>query len=103
MLNEFIDAIHSKNKVRLIFHSKEDSRQLVRTCAPMDFGPSRRARDKADRFHFWDYDSDTGEHVLSLLQHQVTSIEVLALTFDPGEFVTWPPRWIITRDWGAYS
>lgn len=103
---EFIKAIHSKNKVRLTFFSKEDGATLVRTCAPMDFGPSRRAHDKSDRFHLWDYDSDTKSHSLSLLPGQVVSIEVLPATFEPSEFVTWSTAtspWFVPRNWGAHS
>jgi len=103
MKDEFIDAIHSKNKIRLTFHSKEDRQELTRTCAPMDYGPSTRANNKSDRFHSWDYDSDTARHTLSLLPEQVISIEVLIDTFEPAEFVTWQPNWIVQRDWGAYS
>ena len=50
----------------------------------MDYGPSTYARDKCDRFHSWDYDSDTEEHPLSLPPEQLISIEVLPDTFDPG-------------------
>jgi hypothetical protein len=103
---EFIQAIQSKNKVRLTFSSKEDGATLVRTCAPMDFGPSRRAQNKSDRFHLWDYDSDMKNHTLSLLPAQVVSIEVLAETFEPSEFVTWSTTkspWFIPRDWGVQS
>lgn len=103
MEKKFIAAIHSKNKIRLTFFSKEDQSILVRTCAPMDFGASRRAADKSNRFHFWDYDSDKKHHTLSLLPNQVQSIEVLEQTFDPSEFVTWTPNWIVGRDWGHYS
>lgn len=103
MKDAFIGAIHSKNKIRLTFHSKEDGHVLTRTCAPMDYGPGARAHNKSDRFHSWDYDSDTERHALSLLPEQVISIEVLPETFDPGEFVTWQPNWIIQRDWGTYS
>lgn len=103
MKDEFIGAIRTKSKIRLTFHSKEDGHPLSRVCAPMDYGPSSRAHDKSDRFHSWDYDSDTERHTLSLLPAQVMSIEVLAEHFDPGEFVTWPPKWIVERDWGAYS
>lgn len=103
MKDEFIDAIHSKNKIRLTFHSKEDRQSLTRICAPMDYGPSTRANNKSDRYHSWDYDSDTAHHTLSLLPEQVISIEVLTATFDPAEFVTWQPNWIVQRDWGAYS
>jgi hypothetical protein len=103
MRDKFIGAIRSRNKIRLTFHSKEDGRPLVRVCAPMDYGPSSRAHDKSDRFHSWDYDSDTVRHTLSLLSDQVISIEVLSDTFDPAEFVSWTPKWIVERDWGAYS
>lgn len=41
MEKSFVDAIHSLNKVRITFHSKEDGAPLSRVCAPMDFGPSK--------------------------------------------------------------
>ncbi len=103
MQNLFIEAIHSKRKLKVTFYSKQDNQLLTRTCAPMDFGPSTRAHDKSNRFHFWDYDSDSKQHVLSLLPDQVESIELLDDPFDPKEFVTWSPKWIVARDWGAYS
>lgn len=104
MQAKFIGAIHSYSKVRLTFYSKQDQGLLVRTCAPMDYGPSRRAiADKGDRFHFWDYESDTRNHTLSLLPSQIKSIEVLGETFDPADFVTWSPNWFIARNWGTYS
>ncbi len=107
MKTEFIAAIHSKNKVRLTFFSKEDGDQIVRLCAPMDFGPSRRAKAKDDRFHLWDYDSDTKSHTLSLLPEQIVSIQVLADHFDPSEFVTWDTKtaspWFVPRNWSDYS
>jgi len=69
----------------------------------MDFGPSRRAADKSDRFHMWDYESDKRNHTLSLLPDQVISIEVLNQHFDPAEFITWQTDWFVPRDWGQYS
>ena len=103
MKDAFVGAIRSKKKTRLTFHSKEDGRVLTRVCAPMDYGPSTRAHDKSDRFHSWDYESDTKRHTLSLLPEQMISIEVLEESFDPTEFVTWETNWIVKRDWGQYS
>lgn len=104
MKAKFVDAIHFKSKVRLTFFSKENKSMLVRICAPMDYGPSRRAvANKSDRFHFWDYESDAKNHTLSLLPSQIESIEVLGENFDPTDFVTWSPNWFVARDWGAYS
>jgi len=101
--DKFLSAIHSKNKLKVIFLSKEDGRHINRTCAPMDFGPGRYTRAKSDRFHFWDYDSDTGSHVLSLLPEQVVSLEIQEQHFEPGDFVTWQTKWIVPRNWGKYS
>ena len=99
----FLKALHGMNKIRVVFHSIEDARRLVRDCAPMDFGPSRRAKDKSPRYHLWDYSSDVRSHTLSLLQNQVLSIEIIEESFFPEEFVTWKPNWIVARDWGKYS
>jgi hypothetical protein len=71
----------------------------------MDYGPSSFAKNKADRYHFWDYDSDSpgGRHTLSLLPEQVVSIVELDEPFDPAEFVTWETNWHYPRDWGKLS
>jgi len=104
--NVFKQAIDSKKKVKLSFFSKEDNRELVRKCAPMDFGPSRRAHNKDDRFHLWDYESDSRVHTLSLLPNQISNIEVIDEEFCPSEFITWnisKSPWFYKRDWGQYS
>lgn len=103
MRDIFMAAIHATQKVRLHFFSKEDGRPLERVCAPMDYGPGSRTRDGLDRFHFWDYESDEAPHPLSLLPEQVISLEALVERFDPAEFVKWQPRWIVARNWGAFS
>jgi len=106
MKESFIDCIHVKKKVLLTFYSKEDQQPLKRKCAPMDFGPSRRAKNKNDRFHLWDYESDKTNHVLSLLPEQIIEIESLDETFEPSEFITWNTTtspWFVSRDWGEYS
>ncbi|WED26433.1 hypothetical protein L3V77_15760 [Vibrio sp. DW001] len=100
---QFIDSIHSKSKISMTFFSKEDGRQLHRLCAPMDFGPSRRAHNKDDRYHLWDYESDNKNHVLSLLPDQIVAMEFLDQNFDPIEFVTWQTNWFVSRDWGVLS
>jgi hypothetical protein len=102
----FISGIENRQKVVLTFASKEDGGQhLIRTCAPMDYGPSRNAGNKSDRYHFWDYDSDSpgGRHTLSLLPEQIVAIDESDESFDPAEFVTWEPQWFYPRDWGEFS
>ncbi|MDH5928002.1 hypothetical protein L8S13_16930 [Vibrio lentus] len=102
-IDSFIKSIHEKNKIRLTFFSKEDSRQITRLCAPMDFGPSRRTKNQDNRFHLWDYESDQRNHVLSLLPNQVVAMEFLDAQFCPTEFVTWKTNWIVVRNWGKHS
>lgn len=99
----FISAIHNKSKIEVVFFSKEDGDHLKRICAPMDFGPSRRTVNKDNRYHLWDYESDTKNHVLSLLPSQIVSMNLLELKFHPSEFVTWDCKWFVKRDWGKYS
>lgn len=103
MKEQFISAILSKNRIRVTFFSKEDGHNLTRECAPMDFGPSRRANNRSDRYHMWDYESDQKNHTLSLLPNQIVSINVLPQHFDPSEFITWKTNWFVERDWGQYS
>lgn len=99
----FMDSLEGRQKVELTFYSQDDGQNLVRTCAPMDFGPTRIAKDNFDRYHFWDYDSDEGRHPLMLLPDQVVSISALSDQFDPAEFVTWDTNWHHPRDWGEHS
>lgn len=106
MIDEFVTAIRSMRKVKVHFFSKEDSAVLSRLCAPMDYGPSRRAKSKDDRFHLWDFESDERNHVLSLSVAQIASLEVIDEQFDPAEFVTWDTGkspWFVARDWGRFS
>src|SRR5690606_9539928 len=99
-------ALHACHKIQLTFFSKEDERSLVRTCAPMDYGPSRRAKNQMNRYHFWDYDSDKNRHTLSLLPNQIISIIDSGEIFSPAQFITWnitTSPWFINRDWGEFS
>lgn len=97
---------YAQKKVRVAFFSKEDFGTLIRKCAPMDYGPSRRTKEKSDRYHLWDYESDIKVHTLSLNPQQIQDIEVLDESFEPSEFITWDTKqspWFVTRDWGTYS
>ena len=101
--DEFIQAIHDKKKVRVTFYSKDDRGYIVRKCAPMDYGPGRHPHKKNNRYHLWDYESDSGQHTLSLNPEQIKECEILDETFDPSELITWDTSWFVKRDWGIYS
>jgi len=84
------------------FYRKEGT-LLIRTCAPLDFGPTRFSDD--DRYHFWDFDSET-PHPLQLESHNIASIDAIDDAFDPEEFVSWDLEkfpWHEPRDWGRLS
>lgn len=100
---KLVESIHNKKKIELTFFSKKDNTEVVRICAPMDYSPSKRAKDKSNRFHFWDYESPSGNHTLSLLPKQIVCLNPIDESFDPSEFVTWEPNWTIERNWGVYS
>lgn len=105
-IDEFVQAIRNKNKVRVKFYSKEDDDILERVCAPMDYGPSRRTRNKTDRYHLWNFESDKGWHTLSLLPDQIKDMVVLDEYFNPADFVNWnltAKPWFIDRNWGKHS
>ena len=98
----FIQAIHDRKKVRITFVAIEDDFERVRLCAPLDFGPKRKAKDQRNRYHLWDYESDNGYHPLSLFTEQIVHIEFLNDMFDTN-FIVWQPNWLVNRDWGIHS
>jgi len=95
-------SINGKKLVNVKCDTKEKG-IIERLCVPFDHGPSRRYKDGLDRFHFYDLDSPDGKHNLSILLEQIISIELLDDSFDPADYVTWTPNWIVKRDWGIYS
>jgi hypothetical protein len=104
LIFSFGDAMQSKKKVILTFLT-QDNQTLIRKCAPLDIAPSRRAKIKFYKYHFWDYDS-TKPHVLSLDPGQIVDMQILAETFNPEEIVTWDTSqspWCLKRDWGRLS
>lgn len=104
--DSIMQAIEDLNEVLVTFVSKDDGlSELSRRCAPMDYGPARSMRVPEDRYHFWDFESDSGRnHVLSLPAAQILSVEILPTSFDPATFVTWAPNWHVPRtSWGTFN
>ena len=102
MRNIFFDAIHQKLILVVTLNSKEKG-IITRRCVPFDFGPSKNAKDKSDRYHFYDLDSPEGRHNLSILPNQLIYLDITQENFDPADYVKWPPNWFVKRDWGAFS
>ncbi|MFD0992630.1 hypothetical protein [Tenacibaculum geojense] len=95
-------AINEKLMVRVTFISKNKG-ILTKFCIPFDIGPSRRFKDKSQRYHFFAIDNKLGNHNLSILPNQILNIEVTTSTFNPANYISWKPCWFIKRNWGIYS
>jgi len=93
----FIEAIKQKKKVTVRFYSKADNGVLDRICAPMSYGQGDESHDELNRYWLWDYEGNTGPHVLGLLPQQIVDLQVLGLSFSPEEFVRLPPRASVSR------
>ena len=91
----FLQARQSKHKVRITFYSEAERQTHMRTCAPLDYGPGKGPKNRSDRFHVWDYESDSGGQLLSLKPEQVRRLDILDEEFDPADFVLF-----LSRDWG---
>lgn len=103
MDEKLVQAINDKKLVMLKFNSNEKG-VIERRCVPFDFGPSRKYKDGQSRYHFYDLDSPSSNHNLSILPSQIINIEVLNNSFDPKDYVTGKPvTWFLKRDWGQYS
>lgn len=99
----FLQAIHEKSIVIIKFNSKEKG-IIERRCVPFDYGPGTRDKNKVDKYHFYDLNSPSGRHNLSILPDQLLSLELSGEKFEPGEYVTWTPtNWMVKRNWGIFS
>lgn len=100
--SNFIEAINNRVVVELTFNSFQKG-IITRKCIPFDYGPSRRFRDKSQRYHFLVLDGPEGRHNLSILPMQVIQMKLTEIHFDPSNYIKWKPKWFLKRDWGVYS
>jgi hypothetical protein len=98
----FKKAIDNKFIVEIVVMTQEKGK-IKRTCIPFDFGPSRKFKDKIDRYYFYDLDSPEGKHNLSITPDQLLEIQLTIEKFNPADYVKWKPNWFVKRDWGKYS
>jgi hypothetical protein len=97
-----VKSINDKLIVRVTYVTN-NKRVLTRESIPFDIGPSRRFRDKSQRYHFLVLDSPQGRHNLSILPMQIKKIELTEEHFSPSNYIKWKPKWFVKRNWGIYS
>jgi hypothetical protein len=102
MNREFLKSINEKLIIKLTFNSVGKG-VLIRRCIPFDLGPSRRFRDKSQRYHFFVLDGPNGSHNLSVLPMQIVKFELTNIHFEPSKYIKWKPKWFVKRNWGVYS
>jgi hypothetical protein len=102
----FLDAIAARRRLTVRFFARKENRELVRVCAPLDFGPLRGAIDGLDRYQFWDLEAKRKPRNVAVVERELVTMTALDETFDPADIITWafkPGAWSIPRDWAAFS
>jgi hypothetical protein len=102
----FLEAIAAKRRLSVRYFDRKLDREVVRVCAPLDFGPLRGPSDGADRYQFWDLESKKRPFNVAVVASEIAEMTLLAAFFDPAAFITWafkPNAWHIKRDWGPFS
>jgi hypothetical protein len=102
----FLDAIADKRRLSVTFKSRKDGREVVRVCAPLDYGPLRGGLDANPRYQLWDLEGRRKPLNIVLAADEIISITRLDETFDPAAIVTWafkPGAWHVARDWAELS
>ncbi|MFK8058463.1 MAG: hypothetical protein AB8B78_00055 [Polaribacter sp.] len=102
MNKNFLKSINDKLIINVTFKTIKGV-VSKRRCIPFDFGPSRRFRDRSQRYHFLVLEGPSGRHLLPLLPMQILKIELTERHFNPANYVKWKPKWFIKRNWGVYS
>jgi hypothetical protein len=102
----FLDALAAKRRLSVRFFNQKLGREMVRVCAPLDYGPLRGASDATPRYQFWDLEGRRKPLNLPVLAADLVSMTPLEETFDPAAIITWtfkPKAWHIPRDWAEFS
>jgi hypothetical protein len=102
----FLDAIAAKRRVSVRFKHPKEVREMVCTCAPLDFGPLRGSKDPEPRYQLWDLDAKRRPFNLALRASEILELKLLEETFDPASIITWAFKagaWAIPRDWAEFS
>lgn len=103
----FLDALAAKRRMSVRFYNRKLEREMVRICAPLDYGPLRGTNvDALPRYQFWDLEGKRKPLNLPVLAEDLHEMTPLDETFEPAEIITWtfkPNAWLVPRDWAEFS
>ena len=93
----FIQAVKDSRKIELTFFSKEELAKTVKICAPIDYNPGRRAKDRSKLYYFLIFEDDGSSYVLSLPPNQILDMKLTYYNFDITETTDWKTHWFTPR------
>jgi len=102
----FLDAIATRHRLTVRFFHRKENREVVRVCAPLDYGPLRGAKSSVDVYQLWDLEAKRKPYNLAIAEADLVSIARLDETFEPAAIITWafkPHAWHVARDWAEFS
>lgn len=104
----FLEALATRHRlsVRFFETTGKARREVVRVCAPLDFGPLRGAVSRADVYQLWDLEAKRKPFNVVLAEADILSMTPLDETFEPSTIITWafkPHAWHVPRDWAEFS
>jgi len=105
----FLEALATRHRLSVRFRQTakgKPPREIVRVCAPLDFGPLLGAVSRADVYQLWDLEAKRKPFNVVLAEEDVLSMTALEETFEPSAIITWafkPHAWHVARDWAEFS
>ncbi len=102
----FLDAIVTRHRLSARFFHRKEQREVVRACAPLDYGPLRGAKDGASVYQLWDLEAKRKPYNVTIAEADLREVTRLDETFDPAAIITWafkPHAWHVARDWAEFS
>ncbi len=105
----FLEALATRHRLSVRFRETAKGkapREIVRVCAPLDYGPLRGALSRADVYQLWDLEAKRKPFNVVLAAADIVSMTPLDETFNPATIITWafkPHAWHVPRDWAEFS
>ncbi len=78
----------------------DDLVKAVKVCAPIDYNPGRRTKDKLPLYYFVCFEEDNSNYALGLSANQIVNMELTKERFNPAEFDSYGANWFLARDKG---
>lgn len=102
----FLDALLAKRCITVSYYSRKEGKNVVRKCAPLDYGPLRGAIEPEAHYQLWNLEGKKKPLNVALRASEIFTMTATDERFDPATIITWnfkPNAWSIERDWEEFS